>query len=67
MNGFLVKARWAALKRHKRRQRDGLWCEAGCPFHKDTTPEEVRETPTGGWFFIFVDNVDRLAKEGVWS
>ncbi|GII83349.1 hypothetical protein Ssi03_13390 [Sphaerisporangium siamense] len=56
--------RKALLRRHKKRQRNGLWCEKGCPFHRQVTAEEVWNTHIGGWTFMYVDTVDRMAKEG---
>lgn len=66
---LLLKARYAALKRHKRRQQDGLWCEPGCQFH---TPEAVHvwradAAPIGIWTFLHHANVDQMTKEGLWE
>ncbi|WP_431911617.1 hypothetical protein [Nonomuraea jabiensis] len=57
----------ALLRLHKKRQRNGLWCEKGCPFHRVKTAEEHWATHIGGWTFMYVDTVDRLAKEGIWD
>lgn len=54
------------LKLHKQRQRDGLWCVEGCPFHRTKTPKDHWSTHTGGWTFMVLDNIDRLTKEGAW-
>lgn len=63
------KARYALLKRHKKRQQNGLWCEVGCPFH---TPEAVIlwravTAPAGIWTFMYCHNVDQMVKEGMWE
>ncbi|WP_043617246.1 hypothetical protein [Nonomuraea candida] len=69
MNDLLIRARYAALKRHKKRQQNGLWCEADCAFHTAAklTAEKVWATHIGGWTFMYCDTVDRLAKEGLWD
>ncbi|GAA3536795.1 hypothetical protein GCM10022419_015760 [Nonomuraea rosea] len=69
MNDLLVRARYAALKRHKKRQSDGLWCESDCAFHPTLQPKSKRRwsPPDGIWTFMYCDNVERLAKEGVWE
>ncbi|MEU4726486.1 hypothetical protein AB0G06_43400 [Nonomuraea dietziae] len=64
---LLQQARHAALKRHKKRQQNGLWCEPGCTFHNVKTAEDHWATHTGGWTFMYVDTVDRFAKEGLWD
>lgn len=63
------RALYAVLKRHKLRQRNGLWCEPGCPFH---TSEAVLfwrtvAAPTGVWTFMYCHNVDQMMKEGMWE
>ncbi|MEU7830329.1 hypothetical protein [Nonomuraea sp. NPDC049129] len=57
----------ALLRLHKKRQRHGLWCEKGCPFHRQKTAETHWATHIGGWTFMYVDTVDKLAKEGLWD
>lgn len=57
----------ALLRLHKKRQRNGLWCPKGCPFHHIKTAEDHWKTHIGGWTFFYVDTVDRLTKEGAWD
>ncbi|MER7208485.1 hypothetical protein ABT340_15545 [Streptosporangium sp. NPDC000239] len=68
-DSLLLKSRQAALKRHKARQRNGLWCEPGCVFHTAAklTAEKVWATHIGGWTFMYCDNIDKLANEGLFD
>ncbi|MEO3862643.1 hypothetical protein [Acrocarpospora sp. B8E8] len=69
MNGLLLRSRYAALKRHKTRQANGLWCEPGCSFHRAAklTAEEIWAKETGNWTFTYCANVDQMVKEGLWD
>ncbi|GAA4187111.1 hypothetical protein GCM10022252_20110 [Streptosporangium oxazolinicum] len=64
-----MRARYAALRRHKRRQQSGLWCEPGCAFHNAVklTAERVWDKSTGVWTWMYCNNVDQIVKEGLWD
>lgn len=67
MRNLLHKSREAALKRHKTRQRNGLWCEPGCNFHREKAAEAHWAAHIGGWSFLYCDAVDKLATEGLFD